>query len=86
MAARGGNRKLNHGRWEAHLLFTLSKAFFVIQQPLFAPDSGTEADQLAVAADYPMTGDDNRDGVFVVGIAHGAKGLRATDGPGNISV
>lgn len=58
----------------------------MIQQPLFAPDPGTEADQLAVAADHAMTGDDNRDIVFVIGIAHGTKGLRAADGPGNIPV
>jgi len=58
----------------------------MVQEPLFAPDSGTEADQFAVAADDPMTGDDNRDVVFVVGVAHGAKCPRAADGPGNVSV
>lgn len=86
MAAKGGNRKLRRILWEAHLLLALSKAVFMVQKPLFAPDSRTEADQFAVAADYPMTGDDNWDGVFVVGIAHGTKCMRATDGPGNISV
>lgn len=64
----------------------LSRPFFMVQEPLFAPDTGTETDQLAVAADHPMTGDDNRDVVFVVGVAHGTKGLRVADGPGNISV
>ena len=58
----------------------------MVQQPLFAPDSGTEADQFAVAADHAMTGDDNRDVVFVIGIAYGAKCPRIADGPGNISV
>ena len=58
----------------------------MVQQPLFAPDSGTEADHFAVAADHAMTGDDNRDVVFVIGIAHGAKCPRVADGPGNISV
>jgi hypothetical protein len=36
----------------------------MVQQPRFAPDSGTEADHFAVAADHAMTGDDNRDVVF----------------------
>lgn len=36
----------------------------MVQEPRFAPDTGTEADQFAVAADHPMTGDDNRDGVL----------------------
>ena len=58
----------------------------MVQQPLFAPDSGTEADQFAVAADHTVTGNNKGNPVFVVGVAHGAKGLRAADGPGNISV
>ena len=58
----------------------------MVQQPLFAPDTGTEADQLAVAADHAVTGDNDRDVVFVVGIAHRTKGSGVADGPGNISV
>lgn len=58
----------------------------MVQQPLFAPDPGTEADQFAVAADYTVTGNNKGNTVFVVGIAHGAKCLRVADGPGNIPV
>jgi hypothetical protein len=68
------------------LPLTVSPGFLMVQQPLFTPDSGTEADHFAVGADDPMTGDDNRDIVSVIGIAHGAKCPWASDGPGDISV
>ena len=56
------------------------------QQPLLAPDAAAETDHLTVAADHPVAGNDQRYPVFVVGVAHGAKGLRTADRPGNIAV
>ncbi len=49
------------------------------QQPFFTPDAAAEADHFAVASDHAVTGNDKRNPVFVVGVAHGAKGLRAAD-------
>jgi len=67
-------------------LADLSQAFFMIQQPLFAPDAAAEPHQLAVAADHAMAGNNQRSRVFVVGIAHSPKSLGAIDGPGHIAV
>lgn len=58
----------------------------MVQQPFFAPDTAAEADHLTVAADHPVTGNDKWNPVPVIGVAHGAKGLRAADGPGHISI
>ena len=58
----------------------------MIQQPLFAPDAATESNQLAVAADHAVAGNNQRNRVFVVGIAYGPIGLGAVDGAGHIAV
>ena len=62
------------------------KPFFMIQQPLFAPDTAAETDHFAVTADHSVAGYNHGNGIFVVSVAHGPKGLRAVDGPGNVPV
>jgi hypothetical protein len=67
-------------------LADLLQAFFMIQQPLFAPDTATESDQLAVAADHAVAGNNQRNRVSVVGIAYSSKSPWAVDGAGHIAV
>ena len=79
MAAKRGPHMLIRSLSETHLFLALSQIFFMGQQPRFAPDSGTEADQFAVTANHTVTGNNKGNPVLVVGIAHGAKGPGIAD-------
>jgi hypothetical protein len=49
-------------------LADLLQAFFMIQQPLFAPDTATESDQLAVAADHAVAGNNQRNRLLLLAL------------------
>jgi hypothetical protein len=61
-------------------------ALFMLQQPLFTPDTAAETDQFAITSDNAMAGNNQGNRVFVVGVAHSPEGSGAADGPGNVSV
>ena len=56
------------------------------QKPLFRRQPAGVADQGAVAPDDAVAGDEQRQGVAVVGAAHGAAGLFVAEGAGDVYV
>jgi len=64
----------------------LSFPLFVLQQPLFAPEAATIADQGAIRAYDPVAGDDDGNGILIIGVSHSTIGIGFTDGPCHVSV
>src|SRR5258708_20730168 len=79
-AGRAVACSLPDGNLRAFLHAFQFQEFFFHTQP--APVAGKRA----VGADYAVAGHDNGDGVVMVGLAHGAKGLRASDFAGDIRI
>jgi len=59
---------------------------FQVQQLALDRQAATKADQLAVFADNPVAGDDDRQWIAVIGHAHGAGCPGAVDGFSDVAV
>ena len=45
------------------------QAFFMVQQPLLAPDAAAESNQFAVAANHAVTGNNHGHRIFIIRVA-----------------
>lgn len=59
---------------------------FEVEEILFAPQSAAVSTEGSVASDDAVAGDEDGDGVFAVGAAHGALGAGATDATGKLGI
>src|SRR4030042_4318482 len=59
---------------------------FVGEKPLFPPETTSIPDQPAVAADNSVAGDDDGNGIPVVGLAAGPPGLRPSHRPRHLPI
>jgi len=58
----------------------------MVQQPFFSPEAASIADQGAVRAYDPVAGDDDGNGIFIIGVSHSTIGIGFADGSGHVSV
>src|SRR6185369_7566214 len=63
-----------------------SQSAFEFKEFALDVEAATVSAECAVGSDDAMAGDDDRNGIAVVGEAHGAKALRTADGAGDVGI